>query len=466
MGDRTDSGPADTVDDTGAETVEPDTGDQQVIHVRAGARAGNGSPDQPYGSIEDALLAVDTARPTLLRIAGGTYDDYPTIEDGLTLEGGYGDNWSRDVSGTPTVIAPAGADADDPDHARVLKVTTDQAVVIDGLTIKAPNRDREGASTYAVWANGANLTLRDIHLEGGTGGRGADGDPGRAGGFNNCTPYEGGAGGPGNDVEACGAATAEPGSVGAPPNDGGGRGGDGGSHVCPSSGSCDAFRNDTSLDGEDGNVGSVGGPGDDGRPPSDGIGTFDGGLWVAPSGTAPTEGDRGRGGGGGGAGGDCKSNDSGCTSDCEVKGATGGKGGQGGCPGTPGENGVTGGASILIAAIDSTVTIENVTAVPARGGRGGDGGEGGTGENGRSGEGGFTSFAGNGGDGGPGGRGGAGGNGAGGCGGPSFGAVLTGSGELEGSLDFESAPQGGAAGQGAGSAQAGCPGEAAETQTY
>ncbi|MGM0555317.1 MAG: hypothetical protein ACQEVA_02965 [Myxococcota bacterium] len=463
-GDIDDAAEPDTVEDTEEDTADPDSGDGQIIYVKAGASAGNGSQNRPYGTIEDALLAVSRDRPTVMRIAGGTFEDYPTIEDGLTLEGGYADDWSRDVAGHPTVIAPAGLDADDPDHSRVINVTASEPVLLDGLTIKAPDRDREGASTYAVWARGASLTLRDVRLEGGTGGRGADGDPGRAGGFNNCTPYAGGAGGPANAIEACGAATAEAGSIGDPPNDGGGRGGDGGSHVCPSSGTCDAFRDDTSLDGTNGNIGSVGGPGANGRPPQDGVGTFENDLWTPPTGTPPTEGDRGRGGGGGGAGGDCKSTDASCSSDCEVRGAAGGKGGQGGCPGTPGENGETGGASILVAAIDSTVTVENVTAVPARGGRGGDGGAGGTGEDGRSGEGGFTSFAGNGGDGGPGGRGGTGGHGAGGCGGPSFGVVLTGSGEIEGSLDFESSPQGGAAGQGANSAQAGCAGEAAEAQ--
>jgi hypothetical protein len=456
----------DVVDDVEEETVEPDTGDAQVIYVLAGARAGNGSQDRPYASIEDALLAVDDSRPTTIRVGAGTYEDYPTIESGLTIEGGYADDWSRDVASNQTILAPAGLDADDPHHSRVLKVTAGDPVTVEGLTIRAPDRDREGASSYAVWASGANLTLRDMRLEGGEGGPGEDGDPGRNGGFNNCTPYDGGDGGPAGPNEACSASVAASGSVGQPPADGGGRGGDGGTHACPSSGSCDPFRTDPSLDGEDGNVGSVGGPGADGRPPQDGFGTFDQGLWTAPVGTAPTEGDRGRGGGGGGAGGDCESTDASCTDDCAVKGAEGGRGGQGGCPGTPGENGGAGGASILIVAIDATVTVDNVVAVPARGGRGGDGGEGGAGEDGRSGESGFTSFAGDGGDGGPGGRGGAGGDGAGGCGGPSFGAVLVGSGSVDGALSFESSPQGGAAGQGSGSAVAGCPGESGQTRSY
>jgi hypothetical protein len=339
----------------------------------------------------------------------------PAGDDGVTVFGGLDcATWAYSAS-TPTTTAPTAA-------GPALQVT---GTNLNGVTFvdfvftaqSAPTTpSATPASSIAVFASGAALTLTRVAVNAG------DGQPGSAGGT-------------GSNYSATNAPS------GSAPKDVFTGGVGGGPNICQdgtiSSGGTGGYTTvgmfatpgtpimSPSNAGQSGNGVCVpGGVGVVGIPPSlIGIGATSSGSvsasgWtVGASGGTGGIGGIGQGGGGGGA-------------NVGANGGAGGGGGAGGCGGAGGTGGHGGGASIGILSFQSTLTATASTISTGAGGSGGAGGPGQGGQpGGDSGAGGNTGncVGGNGaGAGGGGGNGGSGAGGGGGAGGLSAGIVWSG----------------------------------------
>jgi hypothetical protein len=203
----------------------------------------------------------------------------------------------------------------------------------------------------------------------------------------------------------------------APGGASGGAAAGGGAAYCAST--C-SFSGPPGTGGTGGASGTCGG----GGQASTGItGSYVNGVWTASVSANGVAGGNGSGGGGGGsgqaAGLNCNFIQTG-----KYTGGAGGGGGAGSCGSSLGTGGQQGGASIALAVIQSTVTLNTVKIVGGAGGVGGIGGNGGSAVAGGTGAGGAAGGGSTGGSGGNGGWGGSGGSGAGGNGGPSLGIAF------------------------------------------
>ncbi|MCB1012967.1 MAG: PKD domain-containing protein [Microthrixaceae bacterium] len=432
-----------------------------------------GTPTQPCASIGHAQdRAVDEMRSMLL-IAGGDYAGFE-LQEGLTLIGGFGQNWRHTVPiegrsdvvvgvsplpgfDTPIAVAASG----------ITQPTTLRDLTLQGATA-ATNTE---SVTMAVADSDDDLELVNLRIIGGTGGAGEPGSPGV-----DVQPTRAIAGGDGQNSRTlgldCDDSTRQSGGAGGGTDGSGGvverAGGSGGD-----SGTADTSCSDyeyASTAGRNGIAGSpaeflsppAGGPGGsggqsttflcgDGEPGTNGVNGArgEGGIGGATNlaATAEPGGDGGPGkpasGGGGGGGG------SGCNTAPDSIGGGGGGGGQGGLPSTVGgSGGAGGGRSVALLLINSTPTVVDVEVQLGRGGDGGAGGTGGFGQiGGLGGAGGLADCStpdpctpGNeaprGGKGGQGGSGGSSGNGGGGAGGAAIGVGLIGASETYGFIEF------------------------------
>jgi hypothetical protein len=423
---------------------------------------GNGSRDNPFGSIAKAVSELTTNLEDIYvktRSGGAAYDETAAnldIPGGTSLYGGYNGEWMRDPQGNKTSL--------ETNHRGVQFFSVTQDAWFSGFDLRTADSPTAGDSVYGVSGAGDNsaalyvenniitagnveagqsanpgssyavalrflsqATVRNNVIVSGRGGEGVtgdEGDPGTTGSggadASGSGRASGGNGGPGGDGGAGGerggglggnGGAGSPGSPGTAPLGGtiaggdGGRGGSGDGGTLP-------------LDGSPGNTGGRGVPGDAGN----GAGALGSALFFASNGAFGGRGGVGSGGGGGGGG---EANLVG------VVGGGGGGGGEGGGGGAGGQGGAGGGASIgvWLYAIDTSELVGN-TITSAAGGNGASGGLGGSGGGGGSrgdGAAGDSNVFGNGGDGADGGLGGWGGNGgAGGAGGggPSYGVVF------------------------------------------
>jgi hypothetical protein len=438
-----------------------------AIFVRKDA-GGDGSIDSPRGDLQAAIdEAAQSDTLSQVFVSKGTYSDGLVLGDGVTVTGGYSDDFQTWHPQSQKTVIEGIANPSESGELHTVEAdgVTDAALI--GLEIRGSVPAQPGASTVVVYANGADgLSLSKLTLDGGDAAKGPEGTDAPATDGNSCTPHPGGPGGDVENINPCRQTsnnTSNPGTDGEPFGTSDGAGGMGGSHRCPvlpTGLGCIV----TDMRGEDGRAGLGGSDGADGQPADNGVGHLKDGHWLALTGTPPTAGRKGNGGGGGGAGGNCGE---GTDMDEFDSGGAGGDGGRGGCGGAAGENGGSGGASILLLAIDTELTIEEVVGVPGKGGDGGDGSQGAQGESGQrapGGDGTTVSGAGNGGDGAFGGDGGDGGHGAGGCGGPSYGVARDADSTVTGGLTIDAnAFDPSQPGNGAQGAQPGCAGDPGQT---
>jgi hypothetical protein len=401
------------------------------------------TPQAPMATLDAALQkAVDEGRSVVLA-AGGDYPGVMTLENGVSIYGGFvADDFSRDLANQTTRIIASAGDFDEntTNYVTVLAEDITDPTVLDNLTIVGFDAVNPGASTLALRAvDSAGLTVQNSRIIGGAAANGAPGEPGQT---RACTPPAGGDGGiADNDAMPCmndgyddaNADDGDPGAL-ADSSQGTGLKGFGGHHQCGATASSEG-QADEATDGVDGKDGTPGEAGAHGVLPADGaIGAFDeAGVWSPAAGVEPTAGGDGGGGGGGGAGGNYESMSSVlCTPPvvCFYLGGNGGDGGDGGCGGEAGENGQAGGSSFGIVVIGEAIGVAGTTIELGDGGDGGDGGSGGNGESGSRADNSETGAnganAGNGGFGGFGGIGGDGGNGVGGQGGNAIGLATVG----------------------------------------
>ncbi len=439
-----------------------------AIFVRAGELFGDGSLESPFGTLNEALGALDRSSPaatsaTPILVAGGVYEEAIELVRGVVLHGGYADDFqSRDIVLYPTIIAPM---AVDPSRlAAVFGTGIDVPTELVGFTILGVDATSPGGATYGLLLRDSTSALRVVNCLV-VGGRAAPGTPGQ----NGASGLNGGDGSRGLDSRECADAKCTNGTETQAGGAGGvnaacvavgcvgmesdtnespqvkddpvagctyARGGDRGTYQGAAVSLC---KYDFSPGGNQ--VGGNGTDGADGLDASGGAGCADadglvvGGIWSGGAGLPGVAGGVGGGGNGGAAGGWIVNNK---TTACTIPGvglnrgdlgASGGGGGAGGCGGAGGGGGGSGGASFAVFIAPrgaSQPRLEFNTIVRGVGGQGGAGGNGGTG--GRGGTGGTGGIAlwpawgaGIGGTGGRGGDGGDAGGGGGGCGGPSYG---------------------------------------------
>jgi hypothetical protein len=395
-----------------------------------------GSIGAPFRSLAAAVQSAP-GKDVYVRSVG-TYDTTAApleLSDGMSLYGGFDENWMRN---------------------------TNQRVVIDGaaIAIRATGSSERWLSAIEVFAGDASagnnsagvlvqdagtISVLDSRIVGGDGGLGVDGGPGgRSSGIfvagatevrierSTVNAGRGGRGGDGLAVDsASGTASAggnasgrDAGSGGGAGGVAGGRGGEGGNTSggsnAPGGGAGGSGGSPNGAAGRGGSAGN-GGPGGNG-----GVGSAatDDGATV-PVGLAGVSGDAGSSGSGGSGGG-------GGNGPLLVDGGGGGGAGAGGTATEGAVPGAGGGGSIGLwtSGVERLVIVESLVA----GGRGGDGGAGalaslaqvgGIGGSGAEGVDGLFADGGNGGGGGGGGAGGTGGQGGGGAGGPSFGMLTS-----------------------------------------
>ena len=438
---------------------------------------GNGTRQQPFTTIMQAVNAFNANVHSAILVAQGSYLEQVVLKNGVKLYGGYRTDFTRrDVVAFPTLIEAAEPNFNSPTHRRgtINAEGLTQPTVVAGFTVRGydvtfvPNPGEAGKSSFAVYVKntGNALTLANNRIIGGRGGNGAAGSPGAAG-------DNGGSGGDGRDSVECTTAfcqnEAQPGGAGGvnmacggangtggaassgnlnpqgyqSPLGKNGRGGGNASYGHSSPSQANLCKYDCQIGaapgGMNGQSALNGDPGDS-QPGPGGCGSRCGGIvgddFVGRGGADGLEGTNGTGGGGGGAGGIVRNNNAGtsCTVGNKVGdlGGTGGGGGAGGCGGKGGQGGGGGGASFGVfvtfvgMAPGSQPNLDGNLVEPGFGGAGGNGGPGGYGGlGGQGGEGGIAVLpawcAGLGGKGGRGGNGGAGAGGAGGSGGNVFG---------------------------------------------
>lgn len=389
------------------------------------------TPDAPLATLQAALQAASSQGRHHILMAGGTYAGAVSLEDGISIYGGFSpDGFARDLANQTTrlVASPSDFDAETRTFVTVTAQDLARPTLLDHLTIEGFDASNDGASTLALWAlSSPGLTLQNTTLTAGIAANGAPGAPGES---LDCSPAPaGGDGGQPSGAQPCTSSsngTAAPGGdygegfTSSGPTGQTGQGGAGGTHRC----------NSNAGDGLPGEVGPPGSPGAPGTPaPSDDLGRFDAdGLWIPAVGVDAVDGTAGGGGGGGGAGGNYAGDTlftcDGIVTSCLYTGGAGGKGGDGGCGGGAAMNGQPGGSSFGLVIVHDPITLTDTTIILGKGGVGGDGGAGQPGQAGEPpmpGQSSAKSNAGNGGRGGYGGAGGHGGNGAGGQGGHAIG---------------------------------------------
>lgn len=449
--------------------------DAVFVSANTGADTSSCGPiDQPCKSINSGQARALATAKTQVYVNGGTYSKV-NVQAGLTIVGGYGENWRRGTQATGQTVANVTASFDASVGGPVALIATGINVPtrVADLRLVGITADAGQNSYTAVISNSTNaLVLDSLNIVGGTAGQGANGanasitwsgtagngsagvdgrEPGglcndsweAAGGNGGSGGNAGGRGGNGGRIDrecgwtglcAGGQCDAQPGYIGGNGSGtGGGAGGAGGTAgteglpwICTFTGGNYPGHG---QDGNNGAAGANGTPGAGGQPGQNGA---NGNLGV-----------NGAGGGGGGGGG---------ANDCGVDdaGAGGGGGGAGGLRNTDaGKGGAAGKDSVALQLNNASPELVAIQITLGKGGAGGNGGAGAPGQPGGQGGAGGAAFerGGQGGNGGAGGQGGASGAGGGGGGGAAIGISRTANSNPTGTPVF-SGGQGGAGGQG------------------
>ncbi len=422
--------------DTNCDGIDGDISRAVFVHPD-GDNVNAGTIDSPFADVHYAI-SVAASSPTVdsVYVAAGAYNGPPNavggtgpfvMVDDVHVYGGFDpETWERNDQLNITRLRSTS-----PWTVRAEGLTA--PATLAGFVVEGSTQTTNGTSSYAIWVKDCaadTLTLTNININVGRGGRGLDGgrgDDGAPGNDGRDASSKNGAAGGGSNCGATGGkggtsgcTEIEPtaGSAGSDPASGGGRG-DSAPDKCCSGFSClDADDAANGVAGNDGNDGSGGNGGD---APVSTDGGFVDGEWTPPTGDDGTRGLNGTGGGGGGAGG--RDEDAIGNAD----GGGGGGGGGGGCGAVAGTAATSGGGAFGLVVINSVVAVSDIDisgGIGGDGGNGGDGGSGGRGGGSGSGYGagdpGFGGDFGNGesgegADGGDGGNGGGGGGGAGGC---------------------------------------------------
>ncbi|MFA5625378.1 MAG: MopE-related protein, partial [Bradymonadales bacterium] len=154
---------------------------EDALFVRAGAASGNGTMEQPFGSINRALTAWPSSGKKYILVSEGVYVEDLVIPAGLQMHGGYSVNFkTRDIVLHASIIR--GKEA-----AATMQITNVRArTLISGFVIEGAERAgalAQGHPSVAVWIRNSNsyVQLRSNQIVGGTGAKGSHGVHGEAG---------------------------------------------------------------------------------------------------------------------------------------------------------------------------------------------------------------------------------------------------------------------------------------------
>lgn len=355
----------------------------------ASADGADGTKAHPFASIQAGIDAAHAASKNVYACIG-EYSEQVKLADGTSVYGFFDCSQSWKVSETGHAIVTGASPA----------LTADRIVTptrVEAVDFKSTDAGPNQTSVGALITGSTALTLANLTIQSGAGGKGddgtqavaltqpkADGTAGFAGDtactrstmvvLGQCfpTPVLGGDGtclGPGGYVGGAGGQ----GSTGA------------GCYACSGAGCCTQVGNTdherdlgapqpgtvtTATGATDGNPAVVGAAGEDGASGANAPapGTLDpNGVFTPANGTTGTDGKPGQGGGGGEGVGITAFG----TGPFRAGGGSGG--GAGGCPGLAGGAGKGGGASIGIMLVDSPITIDTCILQSSAGGAGGAG---------------------------------------------------------------------------------------------
>jgi hypothetical protein len=405
------------------------------VFVEPGAPVGgDGTQDNPFNSLADAIAQAEMQVPTRNVYVCATAEplDEAVVLDGeeYLLGGVTCGDWKASGTKTEWTVSGGGAplrfSGATAAHVQGFRIVAENATGFDAATL-------QGNSSIAVIADGSIATLKSVEVLAGTGASGGMGmsQAGQAPGRQSLpNDFNGNPGGgcampagadkiyvcPGGAQTSGGAGGSGGLNSGAPGFDGApditGTTGEGGFGE-PSVGAFDCVGNfGNGTGGLGGMAGSLG---------SGGLAATASLSALGYTGNPGGAGGNGQPGEGGGGGGGRKGNGA---NGCVAAGPSGGGGGAGGCGGLGGGGGGAGGASIALMSLNSMLTLTDVLLTSAAAGPGGAGGDwqlGGQGGNGANGGGVVQACSG-----GNGGAGGNGGPGGGGAGGPSLGIAWTG----------------------------------------
>jgi hypothetical protein len=356
---------------------------------------GDGTRGRPYASIGRALASLagtpltSFAGKARVYVCNGIYAEAVALSSPTSLYGGLA--CPRDDAGVAQwSYVDAQAQVMAPRNAIGLVVSGDAGPVsVEDLAVTAPDAVGQddagnGLSSIAVFVNGASVTFRRCTFVAGSANNGKDGTTRANYPANEATApdggaNDGGAGGAGGSI-VCTDGTSSMGGAGGSTNPGPPEG-DGGTGASSPVAAASAIRNGAGGSGDDGvngcrdgGVGADGVPGDSGLPVGS-VGALSSRGWTPSAASMGANGAPGQGGGGGGA------------SALAVLGTVlpylgGTGGGAGGCGGAGGTGGTGGGASIALACIGSSVTLQACSLRTATAGNGGNGGAGELGQGG------------------------------------------------------------------------------------
>jgi hypothetical protein len=337
----------------------------------AGDDTNEGTKAKPLKKIGSAIAKIGSTGKRRIYVCGSaTYSEHLRLTTAANLHGGFAcSSWTPDAGAKPKV-APS-------DKGYALRIDNVSApVTVSDLELSAADMSelKDGASSIAVFANRANVTLLRAVIHALNGAEGTSGEPGGPGQITSVSsgsfdptgnPASGANGGQRKEC-TCSSSPALSTVGGAGGSDTGGGAGEpsyatggpnnGAPGILAVGGTCDASTR--------GKGGADAPAAANAMPPAT-RGAVDLRGWAPSDGVDATEGGKpGQGGGGGGA----------------QDGSTGGGGGGcGGCGGSPGKGGGGGGGSIALLAHDSAVTLKASSLDTKSGGPGGVAGAGGVG---------------------------------------------------------------------------------------
>jgi hypothetical protein len=404
------------LDGGGADGFEaPNCGDASVIDdgplyvLEAGEDTATcGTQDTPCKSIAHAMDLASAIGKTVIRVGQGEYREQLVLRSGFTIEGGWialtksgGHVWYVDCRGQPIASQQATLLAPDEVDVAVIAKNLEKPAVVSTMTVKTKEKGKDGLlsqpgeTLYGVKALGetTRLTLSDVYVVAGEGGRGGDGVPGGLGpaASGDCEPQSGEPGGSGgagdhgklSELDSNGVVThaGETGALGAPGKNG----------APPAAPKCETGCCHSSVGNcgtTDPSCGKAGGAGCGGGGGFGGTGGQGGGssvgLFVADAQVTVIRGElradkggaggNGGPGGGGGAGATGSKGDPGpvCPTSCPLglgcsneKSGPGGEGSVGGTGGPGGQGGGgAGGSTYGYVAVGKGGVLTDNTAIP------------------------------------------------------------------------------------------------------
>ncbi len=164
-----------------------------AIFVREGEVAGDGSLAAPFGTIGEAVAALDVTSPaataaTPILVAGGVFEEPVVVVNGMVMHGGYSEDFAaRDIVLYPTLIVADEDQLATGTNGTVTATGIDQPTELVGFTIVGWDATSQGTSTYALYVHDSTsaLVVANCVIVGGRAGAGVaggNGTPGDGGG--------------------------------------------------------------------------------------------------------------------------------------------------------------------------------------------------------------------------------------------------------------------------------------------